>query len=693
MKKNMSNSFLPMGLAPGCNEHSPITGIGRDTWEAAADTLLDALRPYASRDKSEYRLPGRPSIHGKKANALEGFARPFLLAAYRIRGASGQDMDALLDRYGNGLCAGVRHGGWGVHRNSSQSIVEAASIAIALYETRPWLWDQLDSADQQAISTWLAGINSQRVPINNWLLFQVIVNQFLRIVGMPHAQDLIDKNLDIVDSMYVGDGWYSDGYGENYDHYAGFAMAFYTGMWSLMSDDDQSKRATRYLERLGHFVDQYQYLFGGDGEPIHIGRSLTYRWAVCAPLWLAMRTGTSSVRPGTVRRIASGCLRYFLERGAVDEATGLLTPGWHGPHQLSIQSYIGPSSPYWAAKGFLGLALEPSHPAWREDECPAPIDEADFIQVMPGPGWLVQGTSDDGVVRLYNHGSDHFPWFAGPRADPYYRKIGYSTVTGPELTEGTDVDSQVVFHKSSGATGLRQRFYRTSSGGPSASSRFSPFELVGGRRISLSFLPGVSDRLAVTVPPSIQMTRRPLRIRFGHPRQDWFDVQLDVLSVARLGVEARLVRCVTPDSGLIEIGGFAVADEQELQEMSDDVHASAWRQDGMRSTAFALTLPSNCTVLRHSGTNAFGSSSATPVLAFEVSAGESLLGAVIVLGKRVSLHEKCPVTAWEAGERSVTLTWSDQIIQRYCFRHGSWVLEGAERTSASPAQLTDESQR
>ena len=675
----ISKSFSPVGCVPGSDKRSPITGIGRRDWEAVADSLLDALRPFASPNEAEYRLPGPPSVHGEKANALEGFARPFLLAAYRIRGASGKGMDALLNRYGNGLCAGARRDGWGAHGNSSQSIVETASIAIALYETRPWLWDQFDSADQQAISAWLAGINARRVPINNWLLFQVIVNEFLRSVGMRHSSEIIDRNLDIVDSMYAGDGWYADGYGGNYDHYCGWAMAFYTGMWSLMSEGrDRSTRAARYLERLGCFVDQYQYLFGGEGEPIHIGRSLTYRWAACAPLWLAIRTGTSSVRPGTVRRIASGCLRYFLERGAVDATSGLLTPGWHGPQPLSTQPYIGPSSSYWAAKGFLGLILDPSHPAWSEDECPAPIDETDFVQVMPGPGWLVQGTRDDGVVRIYNHGSDHFPWYAGPRTDPHYRKIGYSTVTGPELTEDTDVDSQVVFHRSSGETGLRQRFYRTSSGGQSASSRFSPFELVGGRRISLSFLPGGAGRLTVKIPLSVQMHRGPLRIRVGHPRQDWFDVQLDVLSVARLGVEARIVRCVTPDSGLIEIGGFAVADEHELKWTSEKLHASAWRQDGMRSTAFALTRPSNCTVLQRSGTNAFGSNSATPVLAFEVPVGESLLVAVIALGKRASVHERCPVTAWEVGDRSVTLTWSDQTTDQYCFRHGSWVLEASQ---------------
>jgi hypothetical protein len=668
-------TFSQSRWALGPDNQSPITGIGRRDWEETADTLLEALRPYASRNGAEYQLPGFPSSQGRQSSALEGFSRPFLLAAYRIRGASGRDMDGLINRYGNGLCAGVRLGGWGIHRDFSQSIVEAASIAMALYETRPWIWDQFDSTDQQAISIWLGGINNRRVPANNWLLFQVIVNEFLRSVEMPHSIETIDQNLNVIDSMYSGDGWYSDGFGANFDHYCGWAMVFYTGMWSLMREaHDRNARTERYLERLGLFVDQYQHLFGGDGAPIHIGRSLTYRWAACAPLWLAMRAGTSSVTPGTVRRIASGCLQYFLERGAVDQTTGLLTTGWHGPHPLAAQSYSGPASPYWAAKGFLGLSLDPSHSVWTDTETPAPIDEGDFVQVMPAPGWLVQGTRDDGVVRVYNHGSDHFPWFEGTHTDPHYRKIGYSTVTGPELTEETDTDSQIVFHAQNGTTGRREHFYRARIGGPAASSRFFPFEISGGQLISPGFLPGPLRRRGLTLPPGMQISRRPLRIRLVPIRPD-FDVELDVLSVARLGVEVRMIRCVSPKPGHIEVGSFAMADEHEPSRESDIVHASAWRQDGMRSTIFPLTRPFKCVTLCRSGTNAFGPHSVIPLVDFEVPAGESLHVAVIVLGKRASLHEICPVTAEKTGERSLKLTWSDRTIQEYGFRHGSWELE------------------
>jgi hypothetical protein len=141
-----------------------------------------------------------------------------------------------------------------------------------------------------------------------------------------------------------------------------------------------------------------------------------------------------------------------------------------------------------------------------------------------------------------------------------------------------------------------------------------------------------------------------------------------------MGVEARIMRCVSPDSGHIESGGFSLADSEELECESDNVHATAWRRDGMKSTIFALTHPFDCSIMHRSGANVFGPHSATPLAAFEVPAGESMHVSVIALGAEWGVHERCPVTVSETRERSVVLTWSDQTVQEYCFSHGSWAL-------------------
>ncbi len=146
-------------------------------------------------------------------------------------------------------------------------------------------------------------------------------------------------------------------------------------------------------------------------------------------------TGHTPLAPGVSRRLLSGSLRYFLDRGALD-GNGLLTLGWHGPHEPTLQPYSGPASPYWAGKAFVCLLAPGDHPLWTATEAAAPSEGPDRVFSSSAPGFLVQ--SANGVVRLHNHGSDHVGPHDGESAtddDPLYGRLAYSTHTGP----GTEV--------------------------------------------------------------------------------------------------------------------------------------------------------------------------------------------------------------------------------------------------------------
>ncbi len=174
-------------------------------------------------------------------------------------------------------------------------------------------------------------------------------------------------------------------------------------------------------------------MFGADGAPLHFGRSLTYRFAASAAVSLGAVTGHTPLTPGASRRIASGALRHFLDRGALT-SEGLLSLGWYGPHEASLQEYSGPASPYWASKAFVALLAPADHALWTDTEEPAPVEEADRVLSLPGPGLLLQATRADGTVRLHNHGSDHVRPHEGESAaddDPHYGRLAYSTRTGP----------------------------------------------------------------------------------------------------------------------------------------------------------------------------------------------------------------------------------------------------------------------
>ncbi|MEU2200115.1 DUF2264 domain-containing protein [Isoptericola sp. NPDC019482] len=411
----------------------------RDRWLATADDLLDAVRPYASPGGALITLPGPVSGSGTWSDGLEGYARTFLLAAFRLRGEDGRDPRGLLERYADGLRHGTDPAGgerWPRVDERRQAVVEAASVAIGLSETRPWLWDRLDDGTRQRTVDWLAGVVGTRGYTNNWLWFQNVIEAFLASVGGPWEQADLDHNAETAEALYVGDGWYSDGRGrggrrQNFDHYAGWAWHVYPLLHARIQGCPLDPV---HADRLRAYLDQARHLVGSRGAPMLQGRSVTYRHAVLAPFWAGAIADATPLAPGATRALTAAVAEHFDAAGAVDDR-GLLPVGWHRRYDRVRQLYTGGSSPYWASKGFLGLLLGADHPVWTATpELPEAWHEPHAV-ALRAPGWLVAATPADGVVRLLNHGSDRAVEHAlAPRADdPFYRRLGYSGATSPQL--------------------------------------------------------------------------------------------------------------------------------------------------------------------------------------------------------------------------------------------------------------------
>ncbi|MGW2149456.1 DUF2264 domain-containing protein [Nonomuraea bangladeshensis] len=433
---------------------SPYTGWTREHWAALADRLLLAARAHASPAHARVAFPGPPGGYGPDVDALEGFARTFLAAGFRVAGEDGRDPLGLMEWYAEGLSAGVDPASperWPRLDEHDQAKVEAASVALVLHLTRPWLWDLLPARVREQVVDWLAPAVGAAYPPINWVWFQIVTEQFLASVGGPYAEEDIEAGLALARTFKRADGWYADGPERSYDHYNGWALHLYPLLWSEMAGRDPDPA---YLARLERFLEDAVHLVGADGSPLIQGRSLTYRFAAAAPFWAGARAGVGS--PGLLRRAASGIVRHFAERGAPDR-DGVLTLGWHGPWRGIAQDYSGPGSPYWAAKGLLGLSLPAGHPVWTAVEEPLPVETGDFTQVVRAPGWLVSGTRADGIVRVVNHGTDHARPGARLADAPLYARLGYSTATFP-LLSGDPLDQSVAVLDEDGRASHRTGF-------------------------------------------------------------------------------------------------------------------------------------------------------------------------------------------------------------------------------------------
>ncbi|WP_340375065.1 DUF2264 domain-containing protein [Streptomyces sp. SS7] len=545
-----------MHLPPPDPALSPRTGFTRVHWEAAADALLAAVEPYATEDRALYHFPGdRQSWSGRLSDGLEGYARTLLLAAFR------RDETAL-ERYADGLAAGVR-GVWPRIEDRGQPLVEAASVALALRLTRPLLWDRLDDDVRQRAAHWLGDALTAEPWPCNWELFPVTVGGFLQEIGHESeaAGKAVDRGLGRIEQWYVGGGWYTDGDGRKYDYYNGWAMHLYPVLHAWLADD--SRLLTVYGSRLRTHLADYARLFGGDGAPMHQGRSLTYRFATTAPLWLGALTGHTPLPSGETRRLASGALKYFLERDAVDER-GLLTLGWHGPDPAVLQGYSGPASPYWASKGFLGLLLPPDHEVWTATEEPGPAEREDAVTPVAAPNWLLQSTRADGVVRLHNHGSEDV------RYDPYYTRLAYSTVTAPSPS----YDNSVVVGGDPGRTGIEP----LGAGDGWAASRHTAG---GGARVTSVLLArGATEVRAHLVTGAAPGT--PVRVTGWHAGDGLRAELVPVHGLAASDGEAAALAGTAGDGGTLFVALARLTAEPETGPLEETVSVRAEGPDGIR---------------------------------------------------------------------------------------------------------------
>lgn len=420
--------------------HTSADGAIRDAWIARADVLLAAARRYATPGAGRIHFPGEEGGYGHAVDGLEGFARIFLLAGFRIAGARGEGVDDLIAHYRRGVVSGVDPDApdrWVRMDEHAQAKVEAASIALVLDLTRPWIWDRLDETTRGRVIDYLAPVvGDDTYPQTNWVWFRVVVQTFLRSVGGPWSADDVAADLARHDSFVREGGWLSDGDERSYDHYVGWALHVYPVLWARMAGaaDLAGDRTPTDVARLDTFLSDALALVGADGSPLIQGRSLIYRFAAAAPFWAGVIAEVPSHSAGRLRHAAERIVDHFAERGAPD-ADGILTMGWHGPWRGLAQSYSGPGSPYWAVKGFLGLLLPVDHPVWTAPAEPLPVEESDVLRAIAAPGWIVSATVADGLVRVVNHGTDHA--FPGARVadSPLYARIGFSTATSPFVDE------------------------------------------------------------------------------------------------------------------------------------------------------------------------------------------------------------------------------------------------------------------
>lgn len=397
------------------------------------DDMINPIGLFFCDDNTQLRIGSTGTITSKRTAEMEALIRPLWGIVPAVAG--GEDYP-IIDRYLEAISNGTnpeKTTYWGDVHNTDQKMVEMAALGLSLAIAPEKFWDPLSDVDKSNYANWLNQINDKDLPRNNWRFFIVLVNLGLMNVGADYDNERLEKELDIIDSFYLGDGWYSDGVSEQRDYYVSFAIHFYSLIYNKLMREKDPERSKRFKERSNIFALDFLYWFGSKGDALPYGRSLTYRFAQCA-FWSSYAYSYEegdSIEPGIVKGVISRHLRHWVKQD-IFNLSGLLSIGYNYENLLMAEGYNAPGSPYWALKSLLILALPDDNIFWTCEEMDLPKLSGQVYQEHPH-------------MVITRESSSHLAGFtAGQYADfepahmaAKYEKFVYSNHFGFSVSKGS----------------------------------------------------------------------------------------------------------------------------------------------------------------------------------------------------------------------------------------------------------------
>lgn len=404
----------------------------KDDLIEALFNILEPIKPFINEQKPGHLYLGTSgSVYNENSREVEAFLR-LLWGIGPLSTLKRESDSELIQCFVKGLIEGTNSESdsyWGKVNDYDQLIVEMASISLSLILSKDTFWDSLNQNEQDNLYNWLIQINEHKIPDTNWLFFRVLVNVAMKKCGRKWSEEIVSNDLEKIDSFYLDDGWYFDGYENQIDYYIPFGMHYYGLIYAKEMEKDDPERSNKFKERAKLFAKTYKDWFSVNGESFPFGRSLTYRFAQSC-FWSALAYADIEALPwGTIKGIVMRNLRYWF-KSDIFSSDGLLSIGYKYQNLNMAEGYNAPGSPYWALKVFLVLAVPENHPFWTSKEEELPFTEK---SVQRNPRMIVCHNKTGREVQAFTsgqHSHEH------AHADAKYEKFVYSTTFGFSVPKG-----------------------------------------------------------------------------------------------------------------------------------------------------------------------------------------------------------------------------------------------------------------
>lgn len=328
---------------------------------------------------------------------------------------------------------------------ANQSITEIAAYLVAVFFAKEALWDVLTRDQQNTIADWIkkwAFYAIKHSWQNNHYWYPIYCIEILKQLGYDCSE--VDGDVrggyDFLETLYYGNGWYSDGELGRFDYYEAWAHHTYTLLWILIADkssQDYAAKSESYRKRSEEFLKYFIHYFDSDGGMAAYGRSIGYRFAAVAPFALAVITGCD-VDVGLCKNVVIKSIEYFYNNSIPTE-DGCFPVGYLYSSPGFGEGYASDGAISCYTEGFLCFLADDGHPLWKSKITPLPIEGGVFSLRNPLAELqtVIAGDNKNGVT-LYNNALHYYQNdFFGHRFNDMagaYSKFVYNSRSGFSLS-------------------------------------------------------------------------------------------------------------------------------------------------------------------------------------------------------------------------------------------------------------------
>lgn len=313
--------------------------------------------------------------YNTKNFSLEGFCRTFVGISYWMNtNQINLDEKKLSDEYikyiNQILILFFERKKYIIHYNDPQLIVEFAILCLSFFRSENTIWCKLNHNLKNKILDSIEIVSKYKnTSINNWLLFESIIHLFLLNNGRKYDENKIVNNLNIVNSWYLGEGFYLDGKKFSMDYYNSFVIhPFLIEIILKLPSELTKKLKMKYLTVLERSQEYSKFLMEithKNGDFPRLGRSITYRFGafhIISLLVYLNKINFDNLNDINIK--LTNVLRRF-ELKSITNKLGLLEIGFKNNEKYLGETYINTGSLYFCMNFFLALGLDEKNKFWN----------------------------------------------------------------------------------------------------------------------------------------------------------------------------------------------------------------------------------------------------------------------------------------------------------------------------------------